>query len=199
MERTKMPTLWNGSKGGFKHVISRLWVRHSTAEPSRSAVECRTRNQVSSDLNPPLLLFWRLGSFVLSKMPQFTQLYKWVPGYRQCGGNVTELVFAPNCCLARMLPREAELVSEWTGLSEEEKSVKRFERSNGLETALYKHYLYLFTLLQNRYSWVGLRHTMIVPSPMTLVPTGNTSVLTSMHATCMPDNTFIPFLSNFTL
>ena len=36
-----------------------------------------------------------------------------------------------------MLPREAELVSEWTGLAGEE-SVKRFERSNGVDTALYK-------------------------------------------------------------
>ena len=39
--------------------------------------------------------------------------------------------------MARMLPREAELVLEWTGLPGEE-SVKRFERSNGLDTALYK-------------------------------------------------------------
>ena len=38
---------------------------------------------------------------------------------------------------------EAELVSEWTGLPGERKSVKRFERSNGLDTALYKNYLYL--------------------------------------------------------
>ena len=28
------------------------------------------------------------------------------------GGNVSELVLARNCCLARMLPGEAELVSE---------------------------------------------------------------------------------------
>ena len=39
--------------------------------------------------------------------------------------------------MARMLPRQAELVSERTGLPGEE-SVKRFERSNGLDTALYK-------------------------------------------------------------
>ena len=38
--------------------------------------------------------------------------------------------------MARILPREAELVLEWTGLPGEE-SVKRFERSNGLDTALY--------------------------------------------------------------
>ena len=44
-----------------------------------------------------------------------------------------------------MLPGEAELVSEWTGLPGEAKSVKRFERSNGLDTALYKNYLYLLS------------------------------------------------------
>ena len=32
-----------------------------------------------------------------------------------------------------------------TGLPGEAKSLKRFERSNGLDTALYKNYLYLFT------------------------------------------------------
>ena len=51
---------------------------------------------------------------------------------------MSDLVLARNCCLARMLPGKAELVSEWTGLSGREKSVKRFERSNGLGTALYK-------------------------------------------------------------
>ena len=39
-----------------------------------------------------------------------------------------------NCRIDRMLPREAELVSERTGLPGEE-SVKRFERSNGRDTA----------------------------------------------------------------
>ena len=60
------------------------------------------------------------------------------------GGNVSDLVLARNCCLARMLREEAELVSEWTGAPGRAKSVKRFERSNGLDTALYKNDLYLF-------------------------------------------------------
>ena len=38
-----------------------------------------------------------------------------------------------------MLPREAELVSECTGLPGRAKSVKCFEWSNGLDTPLYKH------------------------------------------------------------
>ena len=42
-----------------------------------------------------------------------------------------------------MLPIEVELVSKLTGLSGKAKTVKRFERSNGLDTALYKTYVYL--------------------------------------------------------
>ena len=49
---------------------------------------------------------------------------------------MSDLVLARNCCLARILPGEAELVSECTGLSGKAKSVKRFERTNGLDTAL---------------------------------------------------------------
>ena len=52
---------------------------------------------------------------------------------------MSDFVLARNCCLARMLPGEAELVSERTGLSERAKSVKCFERSNALDTALYKN------------------------------------------------------------
>ena len=36
MERTEMPNLGNGSKGGFEPGLSRLRVRHSTAELPRS-------------------------------------------------------------------------------------------------------------------------------------------------------------------
>ena len=56
------------------------------------------------------------------------------------GGNVSDLVVARNCCLARMLPGEAELGPSvgMRGLSGRAKSVKCFERSNGLDTALYK-------------------------------------------------------------
>ena len=55
---------------------------------------------------------------------------------------MSDLAVARKCCMARMLPGEAELVSE--GLSGGAKSVERFERSDGLDTALYKNYLYLF-------------------------------------------------------
>ena len=67
------------------------------------------------------------------------------------GGNMSDLVFARNCCMVRMLPGEAELVSEWTGLPGKAKSVKRFERSNGLYTALYKNYLFLTYIILSGY------------------------------------------------
>ena len=38
MERTKMPKLWNGSKGGFEPGLTWLRVRRSTAELLRSAI-----------------------------------------------------------------------------------------------------------------------------------------------------------------
>ena len=57
---------------------------------------------------------------------------------------MSDLVLARNCCLARMLPGEAELVSEWTSLSGRAKSVKRFERSNELDTAQYKNKVFFY-------------------------------------------------------
>ena len=62
-----------------------------------------------------------------------------------------------------MLPGEAELVSEWTGLSGKAKSVKRFERSNGLDTALYKNYRFNVYIRNFEFltgyplKWVGLQ------------------------------------------
>ena len=60
---------------------------------------------------------------------------------------MSDLVVARNCCMTRMLPGEAELVSERTGLPGRAKSVQRFERSNGLDTVLYKNYLYLYLIV----------------------------------------------------
>ena len=44
----------------------RLHIHNDIVERGMSAVECRTRNQVSPGSNPPLLPFRRLGIFVLS-------------------------------------------------------------------------------------------------------------------------------------
>ena len=43
------------------------------------------------------------------------QLYKWVPCYRRWW-EYEWIIFACNCSMARMLPRDVELVLEWTGL-----------------------------------------------------------------------------------
>ena len=60
------------------------------------------------------------------------------------GGNVSDLVLARNCCLARMLPGEAENGVGMNRSVREGKKCKRVERSNGLDTALYKNYFYLY-------------------------------------------------------
>ena len=82
--------------------------RRWPVERSSSVVECRTRNRESPGSNPPLLPFRRLGIF---------RSLHWRPCSLSCineylaidsGGNVSDLVLARNCCLARMLPREAE-------------------------------------------------------------------------------------------
>ena len=62
---------------------------------------------------------------------------------------MSDLVVARNCCMTRMLPGEAELVSECTGgLSGRATSVKRFERSNVLDTALYKKNTFTFIYIK---------------------------------------------------
>ena len=73
---------------------------------------------MSPGSNPPLLPFQSFGIFVLFLTPQLTQLYKRVPGYRQWW-KCERLVVA---------------------------SVKRCERSNGLDTALYKNIPFLFLI-----------------------------------------------------
>ena len=52
---------------------------------------------------------------------------------------MSDLVFARNCCMARMLPGEAENGVGMNRSASGAKSVKRFERSNGLDTVLYKN------------------------------------------------------------
>ena len=69
----------------------------------------------SQSTESPLLPFRSLGIFVLSMTPQFTELYKWIPGYRR-SWKCDWIVAARNCCNARMLPREAELVPEFTSM-----------------------------------------------------------------------------------
>ena len=69
-------------------------------ERGSAALECRTLNPESPGSNPPLLPFRSLGIFVLSTMPQFTQLCTWL--YRQWW-KCERMLFAHNCSVA-MLP-----------------------------------------------------------------------------------------------
>ena len=76
-------------------------------ERGSSAEECRTRNQENPGSNPALLPFRRLGIFVLSiAVPVDSAVNEYLA--IDSGGNVSDLVFARNCCLTRMLPGEAE-------------------------------------------------------------------------------------------
>ena len=82
-----------------------------------SAVECRTRNQVSPGSKPPLLPFRRVGIFVVSiDAPVDTAVFEYLA--IDSGENGIQIqdshanVVAHTCCMTRMLPREAELVSE---------------------------------------------------------------------------------------
>ena len=75
-------------------------------ERGSSVEECRTRNYLT------LLPFRSLGIFVLFTTPQSTQVCIIEYIARDSGGNVTDIVVARNCCMTRMLPGEAELVSE---------------------------------------------------------------------------------------
>ena len=83
-------------------------------ERGSSVVECRTRNQVSPGSNPPFLPFRRLGIFVLSIDAPVDSAVGPINECLAIGsvGNVSDLVFARNCSIARMLPGEAEMVSE---------------------------------------------------------------------------------------
>ena len=75
-----------------------------------SVVECRTRNQVSPGSNPALLPCLRLGIFVLSIDAPVDCINEYLA--IDSDGHVSDLVVARNCCMTRMLPGEAELVSE---------------------------------------------------------------------------------------
>ena len=58
------------------------------------------------------------------------------------GGNVSEyMVFARYCSVGRMLLTDVELVPRLTG-------VKRFQRSNGVDTVLYKTYIFMLRLYE---------------------------------------------------
>ena len=88
--------------------------RARNRERGSSAVERRTHNQERPGSNPPFLPYQTLGIFVLSMTPDISLrcINVYLAIKSDGGGNVIEVVVARNWCMARMLPREAELVSE---------------------------------------------------------------------------------------
>ena len=135
--RRELPDpLWTSQLSKPTWATALYWERGS------SVVECRNRNQVSPGSNPALLPCRRLGIFVLSIDACWLSCINEYLAI-DSGGHASDLVVACNCCMTRMLPGEAELVSEWTGLPGRAKSVKLFERSNGLDIALYKNYIFI--------------------------------------------------------
>ena len=79
-------------------------------ERGSSAVECRTRNRESPGSNP---LWYRLEVWAFAFSSRLLSRLSCINDYLaiDSGGNVSELSLH-NCCMVRMLPREAELVSE---------------------------------------------------------------------------------------
>ncbi len=86
-------------------------------ERGSSAAECRTRNLVSPGCDEhPFATASKIGNF---------RSLHWRPSWLSyineylaidSGGNVSDLVVVRNWCMTRMLPVEAELLSEWTCL-----------------------------------------------------------------------------------
>ena len=102
-------------------------------EHGNSAVECQALNRKGLGWNSLKLPFW-----VFSFSPRRPSSLSCI---NEClaidgGGNVSGWCSRSNCCVARMLPREVGLVSEWTGLS------------GGDDKALWAHYT---TLKPNLY------------------------------------------------
>ena len=88
------------------HCLSH-WQCTFCVERSSSVVECRTRNRESPGSNPLCYRFevWAF-SFTSRRLSRLSCINEYLA--IDSGGNVSDLVLARNCCLARMLPGEAE-------------------------------------------------------------------------------------------
>ena len=114
----------------------------SYVERGSSAVEHRPLNRESLGSNP-LSCHIKVWAFVFS--PRCPSSLSWLNESLSVdsGGHVGEEPLRSHCSMDWMLPREAELVLEWTCLSGRATSVRRFERTNGLDTTLYKNKSFL--------------------------------------------------------
>ena len=80
-------------------------------ERGSSAVECRTRNREGPGSNP---LCYRFEDWAFSFSQRHPSSLSCINEYLaiDSGENLGDLAYARNCCVARMLPNEVELVSE---------------------------------------------------------------------------------------
>ena len=90
---TRQPVTWWLVMENFGRVVKRWALSH---------------DDPGSILNPGS--FETIGQFfVHSTLPQFTQLYKWVPGYRQWWIMWTNSLPRSNCCEAQCFPEKLNL------------------------------------------------------------------------------------------
>ena len=82
-------------------------------ERGSSAVECRIRNRESPCSNP---LCYRFTTWAFSFSPRHVSSLICINKYLRRWWKSGWIIFTLNCCVARMLPREVELVPEWTDL-----------------------------------------------------------------------------------
>ena len=71
-----------------------------------------THNRETPGLNPPIATVSKFGHFRSLHDAPVHSAVSMSTVVLDSGGNVSDLVVACNCCVARMLPREVELVSE---------------------------------------------------------------------------------------
>ena len=98
------------------HRVSKGSLEDTAAEESTDAVAQRYNAGLATEREHTVFestLCYRFEAwpfFAIPTMPQSTQLYEYLA--IDSGGNVSDIVFARHCCVARMLPGEVELVSQ---------------------------------------------------------------------------------------
>ena len=91
-----------------------------------------------------------------------------------------DLVLARNCCLARMLPGEAENGVGMNRSVRGAQSVKRSEQSNGLDTALPLPFFYIHNM-HTSYSYARILRGLHVHPNTTRTLSTNTHTRTHSH------------------
>ena len=122
-------------------------------EHDSSVVECRTRNQVSPGSNPICYRFevWAF-SFSYLCLSRLSCINEYLA--IDSGGNVSEVVAVIAAWLDGFQEKPSWCRNEQ--VCQGRKSVKRFEGSNGLDTALYKNIPLLLHVIFFLITWISL-------------------------------------------